>query len=142
MDQVAWCSGPSGSMYSWTGPGSAWMNQAEVLGSMKHHSMVCDKANNAIWVLTGSDDPYIFRYSLYSGSWRFMPQYFPHIQTYTQAVLCNNSRFIVTPGGQVSGLGSDTVLLTQISNSYSINSSTTLLAPVFGHVVTCISPTS
>lgn len=115
IDDAAWCSGsgsPSHSyrMYRWAGPGSLWIRQPDLPGSIMLHSMVCDEANMAIWALARYYTSCVFMYSVDDRSWHIKGP-LPQRRAYTESVLCGG-KYIITPGGDTESGTAATILLT------------------------------
>ncbi len=128
-------------MYSWAGPGSSWVRQPDLPGSVQYHTMIYDEANKAIWTNAGMFGTAYYRYSVDSRKWQ-VKKPLPYRTYYTNSVLCNNGKFIITPGGYTDSSGkykaTAMILLMDISTEQTIISTTTLPIPVNQHVVACI----
>ncbi len=120
-------------MYSWDGPGSGWVRQADLPDTAGYHTMIYDEANKAIWTYAGHIGTHLFRYSMESRRWQ-RKQLLQLNGYFSISALCNE-KFIIIPGGVSAP---STILLMDISTEHTIISNTRLPIPVNRHVVACI----
>lgn len=126
-------------MYSWQGPGSAWVRRTDLPEHTQYHTVVYDAAHRAIW-LYAARSTIVYMFSLDNKTWQTVQ---PLRQWWgdTDSVLCGH--YIITPGGAIhsaASIGTTRILITDTRTGKTVISNTRLQYIVRWQSVTRVTP--